>query len=200
MQRLTAVLLCGGQGARLGGIDKPLRMLAGRPLIEHVLERLRPQADEVIVSANRNVERYRAYSPHVVDDGAYADRGPLAGLHAGLAVATHDLVLCVPGDAPHLPSDLALRLDRARTTQARAIAVVDDGSGLQPLCCLLPRARCASLARYLASGGDAPRAWLDGEGYARADCSDWPRWSWSLNDEAEWSAVEARLHTGASSP
>lgn len=189
----TALILCGGRGERLGGLDKPLRELAGRPLIEHVLARLDAAGAEVIISANRNADRYRAYTATVVDDGEHADCGPLAGLVAGLSVAGCGEVLCVPGDAPWLPPDLLARLDAARRHAGCGIAVVDDGSGLQPLCLLLPRAERDSLLAFLRGGGRAVHRWLGTRPHARCDCSDWPRWGWSLNTEAEWREAEQHM-------
>lgn len=189
----TALILCGGRGERLGGIDKPLRLLAGRPLIEHVLATLDPACHNLVISANRNAERYRAYAASVVDDGAYSDCGPLAGLVAGLAAAQCEDVLCLPGDAPALPADLHARLDGARAREGSGIAVVDDGSGLQPLCLLLPRSERESLVAFLDGGGRAVHRWLESRPHARCNCSDWPRWGWSLNTDDEWRQAEQFL-------
>ncbi len=193
MRGVTAVLLCGGGGERLGGIDKPLRTLAGRPLVERVIERVAPQAESLIISANRNAEIYSRYGYPVVADGAYAGSGPLGGLAAGLAAAVSDDVLCAPGDAPLLPIDLTSRLDDARHAAQSAVAVVDDGSGIQPLCILLPRTLEANLRAFLASGGRAAHLWLESLRPARADFSHWPRWTWSINTPAEWDAAEHHL-------
>jgi molybdopterin-guanine dinucleotide biosynthesis protein A len=191
--KLTAIILCGGESLRLGGIDKPLRPLFGRPLIAHVLDRLRPQVDKVVLVANRSREAYAVYGHPVVDDGAYAGRGPLAGIAAGLAVAESEWVLCVPGDAPLLPDDLAARLLQAITTHNADLGLVHDGAGRQPLCSLLPRRLLPELRAYLDGGGDAPREWLAGYRLAEADYAHWPRWAWSLNTPEEWNAAESAL-------
>ena len=189
---ITAVILCGGAGARLGGADKPLQPLLGRPLLEWVLRRIRPQVQRLLLVANRSAARYAAYGP-VVDDGAYAGLGPLAGVAAGIAAAEDQEVLCVPGDAPWLPDDLLARLQGARQREGAEAAVVHDGGGLQPLCNLLPRRLLPSLQAYLGEGRDVPRHWLMQQRTATADCSDWPRWGWSLNTPEEWAEAEARL-------
>ncbi len=189
----TALLLCGGAGSRLGGIDKPLQALAGRPLIERVLERVAPQAGEILISANRNLAQYAAYGLRVVADGAYPDCGPLAGLAAGLAAARSDDLLCVPGDAPLLPDDLAVRLDLARQTGHAEIAYADDGLGPQPLCCLVPRTLLGDLSAYLAAGGRTPRDWFARHATAIAAFAEWPRWAWSVNTAEEWQDAELRL-------
>ena len=189
----SVLILCGGRGERLGGIDKPLRPLAGRPLIEHVLAMLAPECANVVISANRHADQYRAYADTVVDDGIRIDYGPLAGLLAGLAAARCDDVLCIPGDAPLLPPDLYRRLDAARIREGCRLAVVDDGDGLQPLCLLLPRAEASSLTAFAEEGGRAVHRWLATRPHARCDCSNWPRWGWSLNTEDEWRAAEQKI-------
>ncbi len=193
MSRPDTVILCGGAGARLGGVDKPLQLLAGRPLFERVLERMAAQASTLIVSANRNAAQYAAYGLTVIDDGRHAGCGPLAGIAAGLAAASSERVLFVPGDAPLLPDDLAVRLDDARTRANAEIAFADDGQGPQPLCCLLPRALLADLERYLDTGGRTPREWFAGYRCAMANFAEWPRWAWSANTPEEWQNAELRL-------
>ncbi len=193
MTRPDTVILCGGAGQRLGGVDKPLEMLAGRPLFERVLERVAAQAGSIIVSANRHAAQYAAYGLTVVDDGRHAGCGPLAGIAAGLAAATSEWVLLVPGDAPLLPDDLAARLDDARTRANAEIAYADDGHGPQPLCCLLPRALLADLVAYLDTGGRTPRDWYARHRAVSANFAEWPRWAWSVNTPEEWQHAELRL-------
>jgi molybdenum cofactor guanylyltransferase len=189
----TAIILCGGAGERMQGLDKPLHPLLGQPLLERVLKQLQPQVEAVVIVANRQRETYAAYGIPVVDDGAYKGRGPLAGIAAGLAASTTDWSLCIPGDAPLLPPDLLQRLQHALQRDNADLAVVNDGTGRQPLCCLLPRRLLSDLRDYLDSGGDAPRRWQARYRVAEADCSDWPRWAWSLNTPEEWAAAEQQL-------
>lgn len=190
---VSALLLCGGAGSRLGGVDKPLQPLADRLLVERVLERIAPQAGEILISANRHLEQYAAYGLPVIGDGEFAGCGPLAGLAAGLAAASGDHLLCVPGDAPLLPDDLAIRLDAARQSSQAMIAHADDGLGPQPLCCLVPRALLADLRAYLAAGGHTPRQWFARHPTAVATFPEWPRWAWSTNTAEEWRDAELRL-------
>ncbi len=190
----TALILCGGSATRLGGIDKPLRHFVDTPLIERLLQRIAPQVGSVIISVNRHRELYEPYAPILVDDGAFIDCGPLAGLLAGLDAATTDDVLCVPGDAPLLPLDLVARLSRARLTPPGSVlAYVDDGHGPQPLCCLLARNLRDDLRSYLGGGGRTPRDWFRRHRPAVADCRDMPTWSWSLNTFEEWILAERQV-------
>jgi len=193
---ITAIILCGGSGERLGGEDKPLQPVAGVPLIERVLARIGPQVTGIVISANRNADVYQRYGHPVVADGRHAGRGPLAGLAAGMDVVGTGDVLCVPGDAPQLPADLVARLDASRCRMNAAVAVVHDGGGLQPLCLLLPSTIRSALHAYLDQGGRAAHVWVQALQPARADFSDRPAWTWSANTPAELAAAGRHLRRG----
>ena len=135
---IVAVVLAGGRGLRLGGGDKALRLLAGRPLLTHVLARVVPQVDEVVLNANGDPARFAAWGLPVVADGIGA--GPLAGVLAGLRWAQLHRpradVLVVPTDTPFLPADLILRL---RTERGPApLACAASGGRLHPVVALWP--------------------------------------------------------------
>src|SRR5687767_9816016 len=107
---VTGVILAGGQGSRMGGIDKGLRDFRGRPLVGHAIERLAPQVDELLINANRNPEAYARFGYPVIADEIPGFAGPLAGFERGLAHARGDLVVTAPCDSPFLPADLVERL------------------------------------------------------------------------------------------
>ena len=154
---ITGVILAGGQGRRMGGVDKGLQTLRGRPMIEWVLERFRPQVAEIVINANQNVQTYERYGLRVVADeiGGYA--GPLAGLHAGLKAAAYPLVVTVPCDSPFLPADLVSRM---RTSlQRNDLAVAKTGDQAHPVFALMKRDVRESLEAFLASGGRKIDAW-----------------------------------------
>lgn len=153
---ITAVILAGGRGTRLGGIDKGWLQINGRSLIEITLERIRLQAAHVIISANRNLEKYRALGVTIVQDEGES-LGPLAGILAGLRAATTEYVLCVPCDTPDIPDDLCARLFGA-LGEADA-AVVQTSSGIEPLHALMRRNIAGELGAWLESGGRAAHAW-----------------------------------------
>lgn len=186
----TGLILCGGEGRRLGGLDKPLRKLAGKPLIERIISRLRHQTCEIIISANRNKQSYRRYAPRVLDDGEFRGRGPLAGLYSGLARAGSEWLLCVPGDAPAIPLDFAERLFFGLKAAGSRIAYVDDGTGPQRLCCLLQTSLAPDLYHYLSAGHHVPGKWFAQHRPAVVDFSDWPLWGWSINTPEQWTLAE----------
>ena len=154
---VTGIVLAGGQGRRMGGVDKGLQALRGKPMIEWVLERLKPQVAEVIVNANQNIDKYEAYAHRVVRDEIGGFAGPLAGLHAGLKFARHPIVVTVPCDSPFLPADLVGRLQAA--LGENQLAVAKTGEQPHPVFSLMKRDVRESLEAFLAQGGRKIDAW-----------------------------------------
>ena len=156
-EKITGIVLAGGQGRRMGGVDKGLQPLAGKAMIEHVIARLAPQVDEIVINANQNLERYGAFGHPVAPDVTGGFAGPLAGLQAGLQAASHDLVMTVPCDSPFLPADLVARL--RKNLGANDLAVAKTGSQAHPVFAMLRRSRLEHLTAYLAAGGRKIDAW-----------------------------------------
>jgi len=156
---ITGLVLAGGQGRRMGGVDKGLQPLRGRPMVEWVLERLAPQVDEVIVNANANVERYGAFGHRVVGDAIGGFAGPLAGLHAGLAAAAHPLLVTVPCDSPFLPRDLVTRLKERLDRDGCDLAVAKTGDQPHPVFSLVRASVLPHLTAFLEGGGRKIDAW-----------------------------------------
>ena len=156
-QHITGLVLAGGQGSRMGGVDKGLQPFRGEPLALHALRRLQAQTGAALVSANRNLGAYQAFgAPVWPDEGG---EGPLAGILAGLAHSTTPWLLTVPCDTPFFPADLAARLALAACGADMAIAAAPDGD-LQPVFCLLRTHLRDDLAAYLHQGGRKVRAWM----------------------------------------
>lgn len=151
------LMLAGGRGRRMGGVDKGLVLLNGRPLAAHVVERLRPQVRRLLISANANLDAYRSLGGEVVTDRIDSYAGPLAGLDAGLhAAALADaaaLLVIAPCDAPFLPPDLVARLAAARAVSDADVAVARTGARLQPVFALLHMRVRSQLALFLQGGG-----------------------------------------------
>jgi molybdenum cofactor guanylyltransferase len=194
---ITGVVLAGGRATRMGGIDKGLVELAGRPMIAHVLARLAPQVDQILVNANRNVDRYAAFGWPVVPDSDTGFLGPLAGLVAGLRASETPLVLTVPCDSPRVATDLARRLHEALERENAEIAVAFDGEWLQPVFMLARRQVLDDLEGFLAQGGRKIDRWFEQHRLARADFSDRKESFVNVNDPAEREALETELAAGA---
>lgn len=136
--QISGLILAGGLATRMGGQDKGLVLLDGRPLIAHVADILRPQTAELVINCNRNQDRYRDYAATVVGDELPDFPGPLAGIQAGLRACRHDWVMIVPCDMPYLPPDVVGRLSAALPPGAAA-ACAESAGQLQPLVLLLRR-------------------------------------------------------------
>jgi len=154
---ITGLVLAGGQGRRMGGVDKGLQMLRGKALAQWALERLAPQVDEVLINCNQNLESYARFGHRLVSDEIGGFAGPLAGLHAGLKAASHPLVVTVPCDSPFLPLDLVERLETH--LGQKDLAVAKTGEQPHPVFSLVRREVLENLAQFLGNGGRKIDAW-----------------------------------------
>lgn len=158
-EKITGVILAGGLGRRMGGIDKGLQELRGQPMVHWVVERLAPQVDELLINANQNGERYAEFGHRVVPDQIPDFAGPLAGLHAALSAATHPLVATAPCDSPFLPADLISRLFSGLTVANADLAVARTFDQPHPVFCLCRREVLPHLTEFLESGGRKVDRW-----------------------------------------
>nr|WP_315204346.1 molybdenum cofactor guanylyltransferase MobA [uncultured Albidiferax sp.] len=158
---ITGLVLAGGRGTRMGGVDKGLQDFHGQSLALHALNRLRPQVDKLMLSANRHLADYAAFGVPVLPDADAEFAGPLAGMLAGLTHCTTPFLATVPCDAPLFPLDLVKRL--AAVDADIVVATVPDDKGvqrLQPVFCLLRTDLQDSLAQFLAAGGRKVGQWM----------------------------------------
>jgi molybdopterin-guanine dinucleotide biosynthesis protein A len=158
MDRPSGLILAGGEGRRMGGRDKGLVEFHGRPLIDWVVERVRPQVGELFISANRNLGEYGRRGAPVLADTLPGFQGPLAGMLSGLEAARGAWLLVVPCDVPHLPVDLARRL-MAAAGEAQALFAEDDARA-HPAIALVNRNCLLPLRDYLAAGGRSVNGFL----------------------------------------
>jgi molybdopterin-guanine dinucleotide biosynthesis protein A len=165
---ITGLLLAGGRGQRMGGVDKGIQLLHGQPLAAHVLTRIAPQVGAMAISANRHRDTYAAlgapWHAQVLADPLPDFAGPLAGLLAGARAARTEWLVCVPCDSPWLPADLASRLAQAALAQGAdiATATTTDAAGnvsLHPVFALLRTSLADDLAAFLDAGERKVRAW-----------------------------------------
>lgn len=154
---ITGIVLCGGEGRRMGGVKKPLLLLLGRPFIAHVVERLAPQVGRVIVSANHARDAFAPYGDIIADHTP--GLGPLGGLQAALAAVETSWFFCCPGDAPLLDASLVARL--AAGVGVHEAAVAHDGERRQHLFLLCRSSALAQLNAYLETGQRAVHGFLD---------------------------------------
>jgi molybdenum cofactor guanylyltransferase len=190
---VSGLILAGGQGRRMGGVDKGLTLLQGRPMIAWVLERLEPQVDEILISANQNLERYEAFGHPVLTDEVGGFAGPLAGLERGLAAARHDLLVTAPCDSPFLPAQLVSRLHRSLAQAGAELAVARTGSQPHPVFCLCRTSLHANLRDYLGRGGRKIDAWYAGLEVVEVAFDDTPEAFSNINTRDELEAHAARM-------
>jgi len=177
----------------MGGEDKGLLALAGQSMIEHVLAALAPQVDTLLISANRNRERYEHFGYRVVPDVLGSYLGPLVGVASAMQAATTPYLLSAPCDSPLLPPDLAERLYWALTEAGAEISVAHDGERKQQAFALLSCALLPGLLAYLESGGRKVEAWHAQHRLALADFSAESECFLNVNTPAERAAMERRL-------
>jgi len=176
--QITGLILAGGQGSRLGGIDKGLQNHLGEPLARHALQRLSPQVAHVMISANRNLDAYRLMGAPVWADApsAVAHEGPLAGFIAGLEHCETPYLVTVPCDCPRFPIDLVQRLSQALEASGTDIAVAatqfGDETRFQPTFCLMKKTVQGSLQRFMQSGERKIGRWVNAQPCVRVVFAD----------------------------
>ncbi|MCC8403766.1 molybdenum cofactor guanylyltransferase MobA [Paraburkholderia sp. MMS20-SJTN17] len=167
-EQITGLVLAGGRGTRMGGVDKGLQPLHGEPLAAHVLRRLAPQTGPLLISANRHPDVYAAlgapYRATVLADSLPDFPGPLAGMLSGLRAARTAYLLSAPCDSPWLPTNLAACLAHALEANHADIATVTTvdahgGTSLHPVFALMRAALADDMATFLAAGERKVRAW-----------------------------------------
>ncbi|MGH8632963.1 MAG: molybdenum cofactor guanylyltransferase MobA [Burkholderiales bacterium] len=185
------MILAGGQGRRMGTVDKGLQPLRRKPMVAWVIERFAPQVDEILINANQNLERYAALGHRVIPDEITGYAGPLAGLHRGLTEAAHELVETVPCDSPFLPRDLIARLRAALQRKGAEIAVAKTGEQPHPVFCLCRRSVLPGLTAFLAGGGRKIDAWYAKLKVVEVSFDDQPDAFSNINTEEELRAFES---------
>lgn len=154
---IAGLILAGGLSSRMGGGDKSLLELDGKPVLHHIIGRIRPQVATLALNANGHLDRFAAFGLPVLPDTVPGFPGPLAGVLAGLewveAQPSHRTLMTVAGDTPFLPCDLAARLSDATRNDPQAIAVAGSGGREHPVFALWPAGISAPLRAYLREGG-----------------------------------------------
>ncbi len=160
LDAITGVILAGGRAERMGGRDKGLLPLAGKPLISYGIRRLQSQVATLLISANRNLEIYQQFGYPVIRDNNSNFQGPLAGILAALQVAKTPYLLTIPCDSPLLPFDYVQRMQVALEQQQTTISVRYSDGYWQPVFTLLSVHLQNDLAAYLAENGGSANRWL----------------------------------------
>lgn len=194
-ENITGVILAGGRASRLGGCDKGLLQVKGKALIQWVIDKLKPQVNQIMVNANRNLPEYEALGYPVFDDGNDEFLGPLAGLRQALQHIQTEWAITVPCDTPLLPDNFVAQmlqtLNKEQSDQQLCIA--HDGNRLQPVFCLLHRSLQAELDQYIKTEGRKTREWITSIPHVIADFTGQSEAFYNINTDKELARVESIL-------
>ena len=189
---VTGLILAGGKGSRMGGVDKGLQLFRGRRLVDHVYERLAPQVGGIMINANQNQDEYRSFGVRVVSDAIGGFAGPLAGLHAGLSVSKRPFLASVPCDSPFLPADLIERLYKRIDETGAELAVAKTGDQPHPVFSLMRRGVLDHLAGFLKDGGRKIDAWYASLSVVEVAFDDEPEAFSNINTLEELASFEGK--------
>ncbi len=190
---ITGLILAGGRASRMGGQDKGLIEVNGKPMIEYALAVLEPQAEQILINANRNLARYARYGHRVISDELGGFQGPLAGIAAAMAQITTPYLLTAPCDSPLLPADLGACLYCTLTRAKADIAVAHDGLRVQPVFALLKRALLPSLLTFLEHGERKIDCWYTRHLVVSADFTHRPKTFLNINTPEQRRALARQL-------
>lgn len=193
---ITAVILAGGRGSRVGGRDKGLIPLNGKPLIQYVVDMLQPQAHDLLITINRHSEEYARLGHATIKDELSDFQGPLAGLQQALQAAKTSWVVTAPCDTPFIPTDLVTRLSHSLKQSDALLAIAHDGKREQPLLGIFSTSLLQSLQTFLAQGQRKTIAWQESMGVIKVDFSDEAECFINLNTPEEIQVVEQKLKGG----
>jgi len=189
---ITAVILAGGRGRRMGGQDKGLIEFNGRPLVSILIDKLEQQSVDIIINANRNHDRYQGFGYPVINDQLEDYQGPLAGFASAMATVASDYIVTLPCDSPLLANDYIARFIQSQEQNNAPIHVAFDGERLQPVHALIKVALRPSLLEFLDSGDRKIDRWYALHGFVHTDFSDCADMFRNINTPADQQQLQAR--------
>ncbi|MDH1314723.1 molybdenum cofactor guanylyltransferase [Shewanella xiamenensis] len=192
--QIDAVILAGGMARRMGGDDKGLVELNGKAMIEHTIERIKPQVKEILINANRNQTRYAGFGFTVLSDEHTGFLGPLAGMITAMGHTQADYLLVVPCDCPLLPRDLVARLLAAIEANDAELAVASDGEREQPVVMLLKPSLRESMTAFLEAGERKIDFWYAKHRFAVAAFADQPNAFVNVNTPEQKQRLAAEIN------
>ena len=187
---ITAVILAGGQGRRMGGQDKGLIEFDGKPLAAILVEQLSQQGVDIIINANRNHDQYQKLGFPVISDTLEDYQGPLAGFASAMAAVNSQFILTLPCDGPLLSDDYVARFIASYTQSAAPVQVAFDGDRLQPVHALIKVDLLPSLNQFLEGGDRKIDRWYAQHDYERVDFSDCASMFRNINTPADRDSLQ----------
>jgi len=194
-QDITGVILAGGRSQRMGGENKGLVRVNGRPMVDHIIRALSPQVGPLLINANRNLDDYRRFGYPVIPDIMGGFYGPLVGMASALQSTETEYLLTVPCDSPLLPHNLAQALYEALYARQAEIGVAHDGVRMQPVFALLRRNLLTDLLTYLEAGGRKIDTWYAQHRLVMVDFSDRAETFFNVNTHQERRVLKRKLES-----
>jgi molybdenum cofactor guanylyltransferase len=188
---ITAVILAGGQGRRMGGQDKGLIEFDGKPLAAILVDNLRQQAVDIVINANRNHAQYQQFGCPVISDQLEDYQGPLAGFASAMAAVDSAFILTLPCDGPLLADDYVARFIASYNENDATVQVAFDGERLQPVHAMIKVDLLPSLKNFLDSGDRKIDRWYARHDYARVDFSDCANMFRNINTPADKESLQS---------
>ena len=192
-KEITGVILAGGRARRMGGIDKGLILLNGKPMVVHVIAALRAEIDNLLINANRNLEQYAAFGYPVIPDIMDGYLGPLAGIASGMRAASSQYIVTAPCDSPLVANNLVRRLYATLTREGADISVAHDGERAHPVFAMMRRDLLPNLIDYLNAGERKIDRWYAQHRLAVAYFRDQPEAFRNVNSPEERAELESEL-------
>ena len=190
---ITGVILAGGKATRMGGEDKGLIKINGKAMISFVIELLKPQVDNLLINANRNIQAYKKFGYPVIADHLADYQGPLAGLAAAMDYVDTDFICSCPCDGPLIPDDLVDRLYTSLRKENAEISVAHDGNRIQPVYALLSSHLVSNLKQYLEKGERKIDLWFAQHKLIQVDFSDKAECFMNVNSREDQIAFSKQL-------
>ena len=195
LDNITGIILAGGQARRMNGQDKGLVQLNKKPMIEYVLNAMKPQVGTIIINANRNQTVYEEYGFPVVADQIEGYCGPLAGMASGLQAATTPFIVTVPCDSPLIPDNLVQKLNSILQDEDAEICTAHANGRLQPVFTLMKTDLLSSMLQFLNNGERKIDKWFEKHRLAIADFSNQPDTFINVNSSEELKILELKLNS-----
>ena len=197
VEEIAGVIIAGGQARRMGSVEKAFITLAEKPMIQYVIDALRPQVGDLLINANHDLESYHRLGLPVVADHLPGHLGPLSGIASALKATAREWVQIAPCDGPFLPSDLVLRLHRQMMASEVTVCIPHDGARLQPLFGLFHHSLLPEIQSFLDKGDRKLHLWLQSQLFAVADFSDCPERFSNINTPQQLAQAEQTLLAAA---
>jgi len=190
--QITVVILAGGRGRRMDEHDKGLVELEDKPMVQHVIDTVLPQNQNILINANQNLDRYRDFGYPVVADQISGFQGPLAGVATAMEAVTTPYIMTLPCDAPYVDAQYQQRMWTALQTLQTDLVVAHDGRRLQSVHALLPVSLYTDLIRFLEGQNRRVDAWYSQYALGLTDCSDISKMFSNLNTRKELEAYTSQ--------